>query len=269
MQVKSSFLAAEVMKSLSNVFKRVVFEKENPIKLKEYYLATKKNNKEYNKEIINGSDLTYEKLYDDKAKQLLDEAFLKAREIIEKSKAEAAELISRAHAEKEKIEKDAYDKGYMEGIETALKDQQVKWNEHVKELTQTLQELNQQNNLYRKYLEKECLKLSLAVAEKVLCKKIQENDNAYFLDLIRNGMEKAGEEKNILIRVSENDFERVKLMISDLKDELKKTTIIKDPFLSSGDCIIEGPHFEIDAGVHTQIENIRLALRELEVIDDA
>lgn len=264
MQVKSSFLAAEVMKSLSNVFKRVAFEKENPIKLKEYYLTTKKNNKE----IINRSDLTYEKLYDDKAKQLLDEAFLEAREIIEKSKAEAAELISRANAEKEKIEGDAFDKGYKEGIETAIKDQQVKWDKHIKELTQTLKELNQQNDSYREYLEKECLKLSLAVAEKVLCKKIQENDNTYFLDLIRTGMEKAGEEKDILIRVSENDFERVKHMIVDLKDELKKITIIKDPFLSSGDCIIEGPHFEIDAGVHTQIENIRLALRELEVIDD-
>lgn len=257
------------MKSLSNVFKRVAFEKENPIKLKEYYLTTKKNNKENNKEIISRSDLTYEKLYDDKVKQLLDEAFSKAREIIEESKTEAAELISKANAEKEKIEKDAFDKGYNEGIETAIKDQQVKWNGYVKELTQTIQELNQQNDSYREYLEKECLKLSLAVAEKVLCKKIQENDNTYFLDLIRKGMEKAGEEKNVLIRVSENDFERVKHMIVDLKDELKKITIIKDPFLSSGDCIIEGPHFEIDAGVRTQIENIRLALRELEVIDDA
>lgn len=95
-----------------------------------------------------------------------------------------------------------------------------------------------------------------------------QDDGNYFLGLIRKSMEKAGEEKDILIRVSEADFERVNPLILELGNGTQKITLIKDPFLYPGDCIIEGPHFEIDAGIRTQIKNIALTLRKLEVIDD-
>lgn len=251
------------MRSLSKILKRVVYESENPLQLKEAHSAVKR----INEKLLNKAELTRRRFYEDETRQLLEEALVKTREIIEKSKQEAEELISKAQVEKQNIEKEAFDKGYKSGMEAATKQQEVIWNEYIKELNKTRQEINKQNIIFKKYLEKECLKLSLAIAEKVLGKTIQD-DGRYFLNLISKGMEKAGEEKDALIRVSEADFERVNPLISKLKAGAKNITLLKDPFLSPGDCIIVGPHYEIDAGIHTQINNIASALRELEVIDD-
>ncbi|HHY70516.1 MAG TPA: flagellar assembly protein FliH, partial [Thermoanaerobacterales bacterium] len=246
------------MRSLSKVLKRVVFERDNPLLLKESPLTIKKNNEK----LLNKVELTRRRFYEDEAKQLLEEALVKTREIIEKSKDEAAQLISKAQAEKQKIEKEAFDKGYKSGVEEATKQQEVVWNEYIRELNKTRQEIKKQNIVFKKHLEKECLKLSLTIAEKILCKAVQDDGN-YFLGLIRKSMEKAGEEKDILIRVSEADFERVNPLILELGNGTQKITLIKDPFLYPGDCIIEGPHFEIDAGIRTQIKNIALTLRKL------
>lgn len=249
---------------MSKVLKCVVFERENPLQLKEPHRPVKKNNE---KLLLNKAELTRRRFYEDEAKQLLEEALAKTREIIDKSKDEAAGLISKAQAEQQKIEQDAFDKGYKDGVEAAKKEQEVIWNEYIKELNNARQDIDKQNSIFKEHLEKECLKLSLAIAEKILGKTIQDDGN-YFLDLIKKAMEKAGEEKKALIRVSEADFERVNPIISELKNVTNQITLIKDPTLSLGDCIIEGPHYEIDAGIRTQIENIALTLRELEVIDD-
>ena len=248
---------------MSKVLKCVVFERENPLQIKECHSEVKNNNER----LLRRAELTRRKYYEDEAKQLLEEALVKAREIIEKSKKEAAELTSKAQTEKQEIEKNAFDKGYKNGIEAAKEEQKVIWNEYIKGLNQTRQEIDKQNDIYKEHLEKECLKLSLAIAEKILGKTIQDDGNC-FLDLIKKGMEKADEEKKALIRVSEVDLERITPIISKLKNGANQITLIKDPVLSPGDCIIEGPYYEIDAGIRTQIGNIALKLRELEVIDD-
>jgi len=246
---------------LSKVLKFVVLEKENPLQLTEPHIPTKKANEKP----LNCVELSSLKFIEDESKQLLDEAVNKAREIIEKSKGEARKIISKAQAEKQKIEKDAFEKGYKSGVEAGKKEQEVRWNEYIKELYKTKQEINKQNIVYKQYLEKECLKLSLAIAEKILGKTIQV-DGEYFLELIKKGIKEAGEEKEALVRISEADYDKVSPIVSKLKNGQNSITLLKDPVLSSGDCIITGPNYEIDAGIHTQIENIAETLRELEVI---
>ena len=210
------------MRSLSKILKRVIYESENPLQLKEAHSTIKKTNEK----LLSKAELTRRRFYEDETKQLLEEALVKTRDIIEKSKKEAAELISKAQAEKQKIEKEAFDKGYKSGIEAARKQQEEIWNKHIRELNKTRQEINKQNSIFKKHLEKECLKLSFAIAEKIMGKMIQD-DGSYFLSLISKGMEKAGEEKDVLIRVSEADFEKVNPLISKSKTGTKNITLLK------------------------------------------
>lgn len=246
---------------MSKVLKFVVLERENPLQLKEPYNPIKK----VNENTINNYDLSRRKYFEDESRQLLDEAVTKAREIIEKSKDDAERLISKAHAEKEKIEKKAFDKGYKNGVEAGKKEQEVLWNKYLIELNKTKQEIKEQNTVFKQHLEKECLKLSLAIAEKILGKAIQI-DSEYFLELIKKSIKEAGEEKEALIRISEADYDKVSPVVSQLKNGQNCITLLKDPTLSTGDCIITGPNYEIDAGIHTQVENIAEILRKLEVI---
>ncbi len=254
-------------RSLSNVIKSVTFTSENPLKLKEHYNAKKAGTG--STKSINNLDLTYPKIYEDEASQLLEEAISKAREIIEDAKAQAAEIISKAEKQKEDIENKAFNKGYSEGLKAAMKDQQEKWNEYTENFKESLQNVLTKNESYKKHLEKECIKLSLMVAEKILQQKIEEPNNEYLVNLVRNSLKKLGEEKGAIIRVSESDYDKVHELALAGDNNLRQITVIKDPFLSCGDCIIESPSGQIDAGIHTQIENIRLSLKELGVISDA
>lgn len=238
----------------------MVLEKENPIKLKEPRNPATAN---VSKKAIS-DNLSCRKFFEDEANRLLAEAAAKAREIIEKSKEEAENIIAKAQAEKEKIEKTAFDKGYKDGFEAGKKEQEEIWNKYLIELGKTKQELKNQNAVFKEQLEKDCLKLSLAIAEKILGKSI-EIDSDYFIGLIKRGLKEAGEEREALIRISEGDFDKVSSLISKLKGN-HSITLLKDPTLSSGDCIITGPNYEIDAGIRNQINNIAETLRKLEVI---
>lgn len=245
---------------MSKVLKLAVLEKGNPIKLKEpQNPATTKDSE---KALIN--DLSARKFFEEEGNRLLNEAAAKAREIVEKSKEEAQKIIAMAQTDKENIEKEAFDKGYSDGFEAGKKEQELLWNKYLIELDKTKQELKKQNAVFREHLEKECIRLSLAIAEKILGKAI-ETDIEYFIDLIKKGLEEAGEDKEALIRISEEDYDRVSTLISKLKGQ-HSITLLKDPTLSSGDCVIVGPNYEINSGIRTQIENVAEALRKLEVI---
>ena len=253
---------------MSKVLKFVTFERDNPLQIKGPDIPIEKPSKsnEANKHLIlNKTELSCYKFFEDESKQLLDEAVIKAREIIEKAKAQVTEIISKAEAEKEEIEKAAFDKGYEAGFEAGRKEQETIWGKHLLELNKAVQEIQQQNMIFRSHLEKECLKLSIAVAEKILGKAI-ELDNEYLLELIKKGLQEVGGAKEALIRIAESDYDKVAPLVSELKSWQNSITLLKDPMLSSGDCIITGPNFEIDAGIHTQIENIAETLKELEVI---
>lgn len=254
-------------KSLSNVIKSVTFTSENPLKLKEYYTAKKAGTG--STKSINNLDLTYPKIYEDEASQLLEEAISKAREIIENAQAQAAEIISKAEKQKEDIENKAFNKGYSDGLKAAMKDQQEKWNQYMENFKESLRNVLAKNESYKEHMEKECIKFSLAVAEKILQQKIEEPNNEFLVNLTRNSLKKLGEERGAVIRVSERDYDKVHDLALTGDDNLRQIAVIKDPFLSCGDCIIESPSGQIDAGIHTQIENIRLSLKELGVIDNA
>lgn len=254
------------MRLLPKILKYVDLEKENPLKLIDYQPRPLKKSE---KRIINMVN-PHEKLYEDRASFLLDDAVKNAQQIIEKAKKDAKNIINDAQEQKQKVEERAFEKGYDEGYkkgeESGNKEQQSVWKNHLKEFRRLRQELDTQKEQFKEQLQKECLKLSIHIAEKILHKKIQE-DGVYFLDLINKGLEKAGEEKNVLVRVSPEDFEKVQEILN-LNDSVIEISLLKDPLLSNGDCIIEGPHFEIDAGIKTQIQNITLALKELDVISD-
>ncbi|MDD4570058.1 MAG: FliH/SctL family protein [Tepidanaerobacteraceae bacterium] len=252
---------------MSKVLKHIVYEVENPLRLMDYQIPFVRKNDRLTNEVENIRPEPYK----EEATQLIEEALSKARDIIKHSKDEAVEIILKTQEEKHEIEKkafhDGYENGYKRGIEVARKEQETIWNKYIKELNQTRLEIVNENNIFKEYLEKECMKLSLKVAEKILGKKIEEDGN-YLLELIKKGMGKIGNEKNVLIRVSEDDYERVNEIISGYKNNTQTITLTKDPFLCDGDCILEGPYFEVDASIRTQLENISSTLKELEVIDD-
>lgn len=249
---------------LSKVLKSVELNEQNPLVLTN--LRTIPNKKNIIELPVNSEAADQKKLDD-----LLHEAQKKSLEILEKARIEAQEKIKEANMQSENIKQQAFKQGYEEGWkkaeETFLKENIKKWNECLEQFNCLRKNLVEKNEAYKKFLEKEALKLSLYIAEKILCQKINESSD-YVLNLVKSGLEKIEEEKDVIVRISEQDFDRIN--ISDFKQlEAKgtKISLIKDPLLSTGDCVIEGNSFLIDAGVHTRINNLKKFIEEMDVMN--
>jgi flagellar assembly protein FliH len=217
--------------------------------------------------------LPLQRVQEDEAKNLMENALKRANSLIESANRKAENILQKAMEHKAEIERKAFEKGYSEGCEQGYKKVKEKyeneWQDALKQFIQLRQELIDQNRQYKKFLEQECLKLSLYTAEKIVKKQLEENAEC-FSNLIEQAIEKIGEQPEVYIRVCENDYKKIDLpkIMSKVSDRIKKVNVIKDPTLSDGDIIIDGGHFKVDAGIRTRIENIVSVLKEMDVLRD-
>lgn len=258
------------MKSLSKVLKFVDIRHEQPLRLGEFPKGAKDNaDDNFHMRV----KLPRQRFHEDEIKILTEDALKMANSTIESAKKEAEKIIQEAVNAKAEIEQEAFDKGfkdgYSKGAEKAQERHENEWRDALTQFYQLREDLTEQNDQYKIYLEQECLKLSFYVAEKILGREI-EIDSESILRLIEQGMEKVGEEKDILLRVSEADYDKIDLaaILPRLKSGVKKINILKDPTLSAGDLIIDCDYFEIDAGIRTRVENIISELIELDILKD-
>lgn len=219
------------------------------------------------------SILPEQKFKEDAANRLLEDALVKAKDIINDAKTKANEIISRAENKKDDITKSAFDKGYSEGynkgkekgLAIAKEEGLSKWKEKLTQFNTLRKELYDKNKVFREHLEKESVKLSIMITEKVLGDKTKD-DEKEFSKLMKNALDTVSTEKDVIVRVSEDDYQKIAKLNIDPKGVNNKISFIKDPTLELGDCIIEGNSFKIDAGVKTQIKYIKSALKEMDVI---
>jgi flagellar assembly protein FliH len=216
---------------------------------------------------------TRNRFYEDGMKLLMEDAMAMARDTLSRAKTEAEKIVADANGKKQEIEKQAFEKGYNDGFEKGKQEVQqqyrVLWEERLSQFNLLRKQLLDQNKIYLDYLEKETLKIALYIAEKILCQKIEVEPECY-LNIIKKALEKVGEDR-VFIRLSEHDYEKVISLedLSNIKNGVSKINFVKDPLLSSGECIIYSDYFQMDAGIHTQVENIRSKLKEIGVIEDA
>lgn len=250
------------------------YKEENPFVLKNRQHKIKVS-KQKPKTLPEKSILPEQKFKEDNANRLLEDALVKAKDIINDAQNKANKIINSAENKKEDIKKSAFDKGYSEGYNKghekgfaiAQGEGMSKWEEKLTQFNTLRKELYDKNQAFREHLEKESVKLSILIAEKVLGDKTK-NDEKEFLKLIKNALDTVATEKDVVIRVSESDYQKITKLNIKPKGVKSKISFIKDPTLELGDCIIEGNSFKIDAGVKSQINYIKSTLKEMDVIDD-
>lgn len=254
---------------MSKILKSADYKEENP-----FILSNRNKSTLIQEKLDKSTDkvkLPSLKFKQDAADRLLEDALTKAKDIINDAEDKAQNIVIGAENQKENIEKDAfekgYHKGYNDGLKTGEKKGLSKWENSLEQFNTLREELQDQNNAFKDYLEKECIKLSLLITEKVLGEKIKE-DAETFLKLIKKALRSVAKENDVVIRVSEADFERIDKQNLKLKGIKNKISFIKDPTLGTGDCIIENNSFKLDAGIKTQLKYIKSTLKELDVICD-
>lgn len=219
---------------------------------------------------------------DEIIEKLLEEARVKGEEIISKAEEEANKIIESAHKAyedrldiaNEKAKKiyqeskdEGYDagyemgleKGYKEGYEAGYKEGKEEANKLIEEALCIKNEYIKTRSNLLKELEQEIIQLVIAIYEKVIYKKVEE-DEELIVSLIANGIDNLEVSEKLTIIVSKEDYE----MVNRSKDIiLAKASLINDleirvnSNMEKGDCILETSKGSVDVSIKDQLKEVK------------
>lgn len=226
----------------------------------------------------------------DEAQRIIEDAKNQAFEIFkakqnevhimsEQAKVDASRIIQDANAEKERIQnesesikeaayKEGYAKGYDEGFEKSFADGNndlTKLNEKLKKIL--AETINKRNEIIDT-AEAQLIEVAILIAKRVV-KMLTEKDKGIVIRNIQEALRRIKGRTKITIRVNIDDLEisaRHKDEFYQMLDKIEGVTVLEDPNVDVGGCMIETDFGDIDARINTQLNEIETAIKEVEPI---
>lgn len=204
--------------------------------------------------------------------QVLEEAKRQAQRILEEAETKRQRIEQESAAwqqnwmqEKERLQKEAFDQAFQQGAEQG---RAAGYNE-MKELIEEAHSIVASSKIeYEKNVERSertIIELAVICAEKILRTELDQNEDA-FMSIIRSALKETKNQKEIQIHVHPGKYE---LVISQ-KDEIEalfpneiNCYIFPNEEAEENACFIETSNGRIDAGVDTQLHQLRKTLLQL------
>jgi flagellar assembly protein FliH len=163
----------------------------------------------------------------------------------------------------EKLREQAYEEGYQRG-ETAGFDSGL---ERAGQVLRRLEGLifgleKTRADLYGR-LEQEMLDLVFRITEKVIHAEIRSDDGAK-TSILAAGLRRLKESEKVVIRVAPEDLRLIQEVLPALKEQngmTGKVTLLEDPEVSEGGCVLESDQCEVDGRIEVTLQAIEEALR--------
>ncbi len=225
-----------------------------------YQLKAKSLEDRINKINFDAADIIHE---DDIADGLKNSGFKMGKEtfaelIEEEKKRILKDALKEAEELKEKACKQGEAEGYKKG-ELAIREELNKEFENELKISKGLiKGLNEYKNKIYEAAGKDLLKLSAAIAEKVIMKEI-DSDNEIIINELKFALKTIPQIDNVILHVSPLDLEYLKKNINKIDEILgryKEFKLIDDPDIGKGSLLLETEEGNIDIRIKNQIENI-------------
>lgn len=197
--------------------------------------------------------------------QIYEEARQRANQsaarILEGAYAKRDKIVSTAEEDVKRVRLKAVKEGYEEGLLKAS-------SQTGKALALMQEELCEIRGTLKQNMEAlngELIELSLAMAEKILHKHIEEDENE-LQELARAVVMSEKDKKHISLQVSDHMMQLIDRMDQELepvRERYQNTIKVKGVPMSPGTCRVETEDGIIDASVDVQLENLREQLELL------
>lgn len=209
---------------------------------------------------------------DEHAQSIIANAEKTAEEIIMGARQEAE--VFRQHLdkerqafelEKERMAAEAHESGFASGYEEG---QQKGYLEYHNVIQSAQSIVNSAKIDYREHVEsseREILEIGIKVAQKILGKTIEKNEEE-FLSIVKGALKEARENQEVQLHVNPAHFEFILANKADLKMLFPKEVdifVYPDDQLTESSCVIESVNGRIDASIDSQLEEIKRKLIEL------
>jgi len=254
------------MTSLSKIFRNVYLNetKENskPIQIRNLYVQEMMNTDE---------PLTLDVLTQERSKMLeqVNQEIAEKRSLLTKDIEETKQYVeNQLNAwEEEKIayQQQAYDEGFMQGLEEGRLKAQADMENSLKLANDVMITAHENAANYLQQQEQVILELALRTAERIVATKLEENKDL-FLSVVKRGLKEAREMKEIKLYVSPVYFE----LVSNNREELSSIFPVDVPFMvfvdedmNETDCYIETNHGRIVVSIDEQVRELRRKLVDI------
>jgi len=180
---------------------------------------------------------------------------------IARAQAQAAALLQGARAEAEQIRHRAREEGLAEAAAALARERE----QLAAQQTAAIAEINGERERFYRDAEPELLKLSFAIAEKIIGREVSEHPELV-LDLIRKSLKRIKDKSKLGIRVNPDDLQLVREARAELLasvDGVEKIEVSDDRRVGRGGCIIESPNGTLDARAATQLRELERSMAKV------
>ncbi len=199
------------------------------------------------------------------AQKIRQEAEDEAKRIIDEAKKKAEEIEREIQLKVDKIEKEAYERGYKEGHERGYQEGREEVKRLVDRLHTIISKAIEKRNEIIEESETQIINLVLLIAKKVI-KVISENQKNVVINNVVQALRKLKSRGDVIIRVNFADLELTSEHIKDfmsMVENVKSISVLEDSSVDRGGCIIETDFGQIDARISSQLHEIEEKILEL------
>jgi flagellar assembly protein FliH len=199
------------------------------------------------------------------AQRIRQEAEDQAKGILEEARKQAGDLEAEIRTRVERVEKEAYAKGFEEGREQGYQEGRGELERLTDNLQRIITTAIDRRNQIIEEAETQVINLVLLIAKKVI-KVISENQKNVVINNVVQALRKLKSRGDVVIRVNLADLELTSAHVSDflkIVENVKSVTVLEDSSVDKGGCIIETDFGQIDARISSQLNEIEERILEL------
>lgn len=182
------------------------------------------------------------------------------RERVMRKKAE--DILKEAESRRAFLEKEAYEKGFAQGEKDGFELGQRKIVKSIENIEKLFIEFGNLKKEILKKFEKEILELVVSICQKIIHKKIDEDDKIIKAVVIE-AMHSVTDKSQIVVKVNPGDYDTIENLkpefFKTFKD-LKSIKVTADQSVTRGGCLLGTLYGDIDASVEARMDRIQQSL---------
>lgn len=166
--------------------------------------------------------------------------------------------------EKKLLETEAKEQGFQEGVETGRQEGFETYSEMIEKARQVIEEAKQDCQSILTESEDIILHLALSAASKILDAEVKAESG--YVEMVRQVIKEVKDQKKIAVYAHPEDYQvllRQKEELINIVHFDADLAIYPDSELTRGACIIESPYGRLDAGIDSQLQEMRNKLFDL------
>jgi flagellar assembly protein FliH len=179
-------------------------------------------------------------------------------EVLENARHEAARIVAEAEESKLLLEQAAFEKAQIEAGAAIEVEVEARIADVREQLAGSLEKLSNLSNEIAGHIESDVVELAMQIAKKIVRREVTI-DREVAITLVRVSLSKLNQRTAAEVHLNPDDLAYINTRL-DALDFRGALTLVEDPSISLGGCLVHTETGEVDARIESQFDEIAFGL---------